>query len=374
MQLKVIVITIRKVDVHLVRLRFEEPFAITYGSCYESHTVIVKVFSDDNFVGVGEAAPSVATAETSETILQALDRIIRHLKGADTEEIGDLIEKMDKATSQNPSAKAAIEIALHDIIGQRAKKPVFNLLGGFREVQTDLSISLKKPKEMAQDAVKAVREGFTILKIKVGSSPVEDFERVNSVRNAVGPDIALGIVVNQGWTVSQAIEMLKKLETIGIEYVEQPVKANDVKGLLQVRRNSSIPVMADESVCSVNDARRIINNEAADLINIKLMKCGGIQKAKKIASMAEAANISCIVGCMYESAIGVTAGTHMASSLRNLKFADLDSDILLKDKLVLEGGATLKSSKRILPSSPGLGIAKLNEKLLGKPIRRYILS
>lgn len=366
-------ISIRKVDVHLVRLRFEEPFAITYGSCYESHTIVVKVFSDDNFMGLGEASPSVATAETGETILKALDRIIKHLKAADEEEIGALVKKMDKVIRRNPSAKAAIDIALHDILGQRAQKPVFDLLGGYREVPTDLSLSLKEPKEMAKDALKAVREGFTALKIKVGVSPLEDFERINSIRNAVGPDIALGIDVNQGWTVSQAIDMLKKLEPLRLEYVEQPVKTNDIKGLRKVKHNSSIPVMADESVCSVEDAKRIIENEAADMLNIKLMKCGGIHKAKKIATMAEAANISCMVGCMYESAIGVTAGTHFASSLSNLKFADLDSDILLKDKLVLEGGATLKSSRRIPPLSPGLGIAKLDEQLLGKPIKRYIL-
>jgi o-succinylbenzoate synthase len=369
-----VILIIRRINVYLVRLRFEEPFAITYGSCYESNTVVIKVFSDDNFMGLGEAAPSVATSETVNTILNALDRIIRHLKDVDASKIDAVVEKMDKVMKRNPSPKAAIDIALHDIMGKKAKKPVFDLLGGHREVKTDLSLSLKEPKEMAKDALKAVKQGFTALKIKVGISAVEDFERIKSVRNAVGPDISLGIDANQGWTVSQTSQMLKKLEPLKIEYVEQPVKAKDVKGLRKIRNASSIPVMADESVCSIKDAKRIIDKEAADMINIKLMKCGGIQKAKKIAIMAEAANISCMVGCMYESSIGVTAGTHFASSLSNLKFADLDSDILLKDKLVLEGGATLEYSKRFPPLTPGLGIEKLNEVLLGKPIKRYILN
>lgn len=363
--------TIKQIDVYSVVLRFQEPLKLAHGTCFESKNIIVKVFTDDEHIGIGEASP--AAHESNKTILKALERIVPHLKDADNLEIGTIIEKIDAVVSGNPSAKAAIDIALHDILGQRMKKPIFGLLGEFREVETDLTLSSGKPSEIAQDAFNAAKAGFKALKLKVGFSPDEDFERIRAVRTSVGPDIALRIDANQGWTVSQAIKMLRKLEPLNLEFVEQPVKADDIKGLREVKQNSPIQVMADESVCSPEDAMRLINIDAVDLINIKLMKCGGIQKAKKIASMAELANIPCMAGCMPESTIGITAAVHAAAALSNVKYADLDSDILLMDKLVLEGGAELKSSKRIPPSEPGLGIAKLNEKLLGAPVRKYFL-
>jgi len=279
---------------------------------------------------------------------------------------------MDQIVTGNPSAKAAIDIALHDIMGKTAKTPLCKLLGGFRDtVLTDLTLGIKKPEEMAEDAVRAVRRGFKALKVKVGVDPEEDFERVRNIREAVGPDIAIRIDANQGWTVTQAIRVLNRLERFDIEFAEQPLAANEIKGLAEIRRRSSIPVMADESVQSPEDALNLIRQDAVDLINIKLMKSGGIHKARKIAAVAEAAKVPCMIGCMGESTVGITAGVQLAAAIRNIQYADLDSDILIKDKLVLEGGAKLEGSKRMPPEKPGLGVTGVDKKLLGSPVRVY---
>lgn len=365
--------SIQSIDVHSVVLRYREPFRIALSTEVDSQNVVVRIHTDSEAVGIGEASPfELVTHETPQTVMQTLDEIAPTLIGMDPLRIEQIVEMMDQAVSENPSAKAAIDMALHDILGKLARKPLFKLIGGFREdVLTDITLGIKEPKRMAEDAIRAVKKGFRALKVKVGVDPKEDVERVKGIRKAVGSDIAIRIDANQGWTTDQAIEILKKLEPFNVEIVEQPVKADDIRGLAEVRRNSSIPVMADESVHGPRDALRVVNEEAVDLINIKLMKSGGILKAKKIAAIAESANVSCMIGCMSESAIGVTAGVHLAAAIKNIQYADLDSDILIQDKLVLKGGAKLGASRRVPPQEPGLGILQIDEKLLGKPVKIY---
>jgi L-alanine-DL-glutamate epimerase-like enolase superfamily enzyme len=224
---------------------------------------------------------------------------------------------------------------------------------------------------MAEDAVKAVKKGFKALKVKVGVDPIEDVERVKMIRDAVGSDMQIRIDANQGWTPRQALEALNKMKKFNIQFAEQPVPAENLKGLIEVRKNSPIPIMADESVHSPEDALRLIQAEAIDFISIKLMKSGGILKGRKIAAIAEAAGIPCMIGCMGESEIGIAAGAHLAAAVKNIQYADLDSDLLLKDKLVRKGGTKVKDSMRIFPRQYGLGIEELNEQLLGKPKKIY---
>jgi len=364
---------IDSIEAYSVVLRYHEPFRIAPSTSIESHNIVVKVFTDFGIVGVGEASPSErVTNETPNTVLGVLDKIALHLIGMCPLRIEQIVDTMDQIVTKNPSAKAAIDMALHDILGKTTRKPLFKLLGGFREqVLTDITLSIKEPKEMAEDAVKAVRSGFEALKVKVGLNPEEDFERVRKIREAVGSEVTIRIDANQGWTVSQAVKVLKKLERFNIEFVEQPVSADDIKGLAKVKKNSPIPVMADESVHSPSDALRIIKEEAVDSINIKLMKSGGILNAKKITAIAEAARMPCMIGCMGESSIGISAAVHLAAATKNICYADLDCDILLADKLVRKGGAQLKNSKRIPSRRHGLGILQLDEKLLGSPVKIY---
>jgi o-succinylbenzoate synthase len=364
---------IQQIEAFSVALRYHEPFKIAPSTSTESHNIIVKIYTDYEVFGIGEASPSKrVTHETPQTVMKTLDKIAPHLIGMHPLRIEQIMETMDQTVVENLSAKAAIDMALHDILGKTTRRPLFELLGGYRqEVLTDITLGIKKPEEMAKDAVKAVEKGFRALKVKVGINPEEDFERIREIRKAADSDVTIRIDANQGWTVRQAIKVLKKLERLNVEFVEQPVKADDIKGLAEVKKNSSIPVMADESVHSPEDAIHIIRKDAAGLINIKLMKSGGILKARKIAAVAEAGNMPCMIGCMGESTIGITAGVHFATAAKSIQYADLDSDILLKDKTVLKGGAKLKASKRIPLMKPGLGIIKLDEEILGEPVRTY---
>ncbi|RJS82350.1 dipeptide epimerase [Candidatus Bathyarchaeota archaeon] len=363
---------IQQIEIYRVNLAYKEPFRIAPGASTESRNIIVKILTDYDVVGWGEASPSErVTGETPETVVRVLGKIAPRLLGKCPLRIEQDVELMDSLVKGNPSAKAAIDIALHDILGKTARKPLFMLMGGYRtEVLTDITLSIKSPKEMARDAVKAVKKGFKALKVKVGVNPTEDLERIKRIREAVGENIELRIDANQGWTPKQAVEVLNKMEKFNIEFAEQPVPAEDLKGLIEVKRNSPIPVMADESVHSPEDALRLIQAEAVDLINIKLMKSGGILKGRKIAAIAEAAGIPCMIGCMGESDIGIAAGTHLAAAVKNIQYADLDSNLLQKDKLVKKGGIKVKNSMRIFPKQNGLGI-KVDDKRLSNPIRIF---
>lgn len=350
-----------------------EPFRIAPKVSTETTNIIVRMTTDYNVVGWGESSPSErVTGETAETVVRALDKIAPKLIGKCPLRIEEDIEFMDSIVEGDAAAKASIDMALHDILGKTAGKQLFMLMGGYRtEVLTDVTLGIKSPKEMAGDAVHAVKKGFKVLKVKVGIDTAEDVERIKTIREAVPETVQLRIDANQGWTTRQAIEVLNKIEKFDIQFAEQPTAAEDVKGLREVRKNSPIPVMADESVHSTSDALRLIQAEAVDFINIKLMKCGGMLKGEKIAHVAEAAGIPCMIGCMGESEIGIAAGTHLAAAVKNIQFADLDCDILLKDKLVKKGGTKVKNSMRTFPKQHGLGIKEINNELLGKPLRSY---
>ncbi|MBO3799418.1 MAG: dipeptide epimerase [Thermoproteota archaeon] len=364
---------IERIEVYSVTLRFFEPFRIAPGASEKSSNIVVRIVTDYGVEGWGEASPSRrVTGETVETVLEALSRIAPRLIKKCPLRIEQNIEIMDQVVEGNPAAKAAVDTALHDILGKTAGKPLFMLLGGYRtQVLTDFTLSIKTPREMAADAVKAVEKGFRALKVKVGVNPSEDVERIRLVREAVGEDVEIRVDANEGWSPEQAVEVLNRVERFKIRFVEQPVPAHDVKGLAKVRRESPIPVMADESVHSPSDALRLIREEAVDLINIKLAKSGGILKARKISDAAESAGVPCMIGCMSESEIGIAAGAHFAAGVRNVKYADLDCDLLHADKLVKKGGTRVENSMRLFSRESGLGIVELDAGLLGKPVAVY---
>jgi len=364
---------IQQIEVYSVNLRYKEPFRIASGESVESRNIVVKVSTDCEVFGWGESSPSQrVTGENPETVVKTLHKIAPKLIGVSPLRIEQTVELMDSVVERNPAAKAAIDMALHDILGKVVAQPLFILMGGYRtEVLTDMTLSIKKPATMRKDAIEIVSKGFKALKVKVGMDPSEDFERIKLIREAVGNEIEIRIDANQGWTPKQAIRILHEIERFGIEFAEQPVPARDMDGLIEVKKKTSIPIMADESVHSPEDALHLIKEEAVDLINIKLMKTGGILKARKLADIADAANIPCMIGCMGESELGIAAGAHLAAAMKNIKYADLDSDILLKDKLVKKGGVDIKDSTRTFPEQHGLSVEKLNQKLLGKPKMIY---
>ena len=326
--------------------------------------IILEVHTDTGHTGYGEAPPTgVITGDTEGAIIGALqNHLAPKLLGRDVNEFEDLMTAVQSALVHNTSAKAAMDMALWDLYGQMYGLPVYKLLGGARNtLVTDLTISVNAPEEMARDAASAVARGYDCLKIKVGVNPALDVERLLAVRAAIPAGVRLRIDANQAWSPKEAVRILNAMQDQGLdlEFVEQPVPAHDLEGLKFVTERSAVPVLADEAVFSPLDAMKILENRAADLINIKLMKCGGIYNALKIATLAELHGVECMIGCMLEGRVAVNAAVHMACARRVVTRVDLDGPMLCAADPV-HGGAKFEEKLITLDDAPGLGVTKVD--------------
>ncbi|URZ02563.1 dipeptide epimerase [Clostridium felsineum] len=342
----------------------KKPFKTAVRSVNSVDDVIVKIVTDTGSVGFGSAASTaLVTGDTTESIKGAIENYIKKsIVGMDIENLEAIFIKLDNSIVGNTSAKAAVDIALYDLYGQIYKAPLYKLLGGFRKkLKTDITISVNSPEEMARDSIEAIKLGYKTLKIKVGKDSRLDMDRMRAIRKAVGYEINLRIDANQGWQPKEAIRTLNELyeEGLRVELVEQPVKAWDLEGLKLVTDNVSIPVMADESVFSPKDAAKVMEMRAADLINIKLMKTGGIHNALKVCSLAEVYGMECMLGCMLEGKVSVTAAVHLAAAKSVITKIDLDGPVLCSRDDVL-GGASYDNSNIALTEGYGLGIEGIN--------------
>ena len=351
---------IAKIETSEIMIPLVTPFKTALRTVENVHDVIVRITADTGEEGFGEAPPTaVITGDTLGSIKCAIDDFIApSLVGMDIDDIDGIMKKLHGCILKNTSAKAAVDMAVYDLFAKSCKKPLYKVLGGSRkEIETDLTISVNDIDEMVADSLKAVKEGFKILKIKVGKDGSRDIERISAIRQAVGPDIKLRIDANQGWDSKEAVRIIHKLEDldIGIDLVEQPVPAHDFAGMRFVTSRVETPILADESVFSVQDAVRIIEERAADLINIKLMKTGGIYEAQKICALAESYGVECMIGCMLESKIAVSAAAHLAAARGVITRADLDGPSLCKTD-PYDGGPVYKGSKIIMTDDYGIGI------------------
>lgn len=347
-----------------ISVPLKTPFKTALRTVNSVEDIIVEVHTDTGNIGYGEAPPTgVITGDTKGSIIGALnDHIKKNIIGMDIENFEDIMLKLDKCVVKNNSAKAAIDIALYDLYGQLLNAPIYKILGGYRnEIITDITISVNDPEEMAKDSIDAIKRGFNTLKIKVGKDAATDILRMKAIRNAVGYDVKLRIDANQGWKPKEAVKALRKMEDEGldIEFVEQPVEAHDIDGLKFVTDNVSIPVLADESVFSPMDALTILQKRAADFVNIKLMKTGGIHNALKICSIAEIYGVECMIGCMLEAKVSVNAAVHLAAAKSIITKIDLDGPVLCSVDPV-EGGAIFNEYKITLNNEPGFGIKNIN--------------
>lgn len=355
---------ITDIKIGRISIPLKRPFKTALRTVYSVEDVVVRIETDTGHVGYGEAPPTgVITGDTTGAIIGAIEEHIKkHLIGMEIKNFEELMIKLDKSVVKNTSAKAAIDIALHDLYGQLYGAPIYKLLGGYRkEIITDITISVNEPEEMAQDSLAAISEGYKTLKIKVGKDANKDIQRMKAIRDAVGYDVDIRIDANQGWKPKEAIHTLRKMEDAGllIELVEQPVPAHDFEGLKLVTDNVAIPVLADESVFSPMEAMKIIQMRAADLINIKLMKTGGLHNALRICSIAEVYGVECMIGCMLESKISVTAAVHLAAAKSIITKIDLDGPVLCKEDPI-EGGAVFNDYKITLNDDPGFGFKEIH--------------
>ncbi len=262
-----------------------------------------------------------------------------------------------KAIAGNTAAKAAVDIALYDIKGKVMQEPLYKLLGGFEsKVQTDITIGIGAPQEMANEAKESVDKGFNILKIKTGVDLKKDVEAIRLIRNSVGDKVRLKIDANQGWNIHDTLTAIKMMESYNVEAFEQPLADWDLDGSALLRKKTDMKIILDESVHNAHDAMHVIKKDSADMINIKLMKSGGLYEAEKINTIAESAGINCMVGCMVETKVALTAGASLVAAKKNITDADLDSFMYYEEYEGIKGGFEVEGDTIILSDKPGLGI------------------
>lgn len=337
----------------------DEAFITTYGKepVLKSH-VMVKITSDNEVSGIGEACPLPNfTGETHDTINEMINKYYApFLIGKNPFDLELIHREMDYKYPANNTAKAAIDMALYDLIGKTLNVPVYQFLGGrCREyVEIGAALGIGKPSFIAQKAEHYINQGAKAIKLKVGIDVKRDIETIKAVRETLGDTISIRIDANAGYSLKSAMKVLKKTEKWDVEYFEQPIAAWNHEGLNLLRKASSTPIMVDESLCTIGDAVELIRSEAADIFGLKLIKHGGIYKAKKIAILAEANGIECVVISPWETQIGQAAGIHLALSSPNFNHPnDLGIDNLKDDPT--QG---LHEERGIIrPSTcPGLGI------------------
>ncbi len=324
--------------------------------------LVVIVECDNGTVGYGEGAPTPQiTGETMGSMQACIAYIKPHIVGLNIEDFDTIIKRVHSLILKNTTAKSALEIALYDLKSKSEKLPLYRMLGGNKtSFRTDITISMGTVEKMICDAQNAIALGYNTLKIKIGDNPQKDVERVTAIRNALESSIKLRLDANQGWTAKESVALLHALERQDIvaEFIEQPVAADDIEGLKYIKERVQTPLLADESIFTLKDARKLLEMQAIDYVNIKLAKTAGITQALKLADLSKSFGVKCMIGCMLEGPISVAAGVHVASAKADIiTMLDLDAVSLLashpvKTSIVFDESHIVLSSRAY-----GLGVS-----------------
>ena len=344
------------VDIFRAAIPMVAPFRISLGVISDAEYLFVRITTSEDVSGWGEATPfPPITGDTQAINTAAATDLARLLLGKDPLDIEGRVAEMERFLAFNSSSRAAFDMALHDVAGKVSGLPLYALLGGGRRLlATDATVGLGEPDVMAQQAAELKRSGVPAIKVKLGTTAEEDVERIATIRKAIGNELPLRIDANQGWDFPTAVRVLTRLASSGIEYCEQPIAHWDYDNFKRLRERVAIPIMADESVFDHHDAFRLTAGGCCDFLNIKLAKSGGIRTALKIDAVAQACGARCMLGCMLETRLGLTAAAHLVSARPNICYADLDSHLQLKEDPIL-GGARWQGGTIELPTEPGIG-------------------
>jgi len=337
---------------------YGKAFQSALGTSTRSEHGLVFIDTDEGITGIGEI--SSIFKRRGRLLCREVDQLLGPaLVGEDPFRIAYLLQKMERALDGSQVAKAGLEMALYDICGKALNTPVYNLLGGQARDRVPLSFSIPfgQPAEMSRFARDLVGQGYQTIKLKVGIDARRDLETIRCVREAVGPDIQIRVDANMAWrTPKEAIERITAMQPYQLQLVEQPLQPRDLDGLAFVRAHVGVPIMADESVWTPQDAMEVIRRGAADVVNVYVSESGGLFNATRTFAMCEAAGIPCMIGSMPEFGLGTAACIHLGVSMTNLGF---DSDTcgvlyhaedLLAEPLHIEGGFAYP------PTGPGLGV------------------
>ena len=349
-------VKITKIDIYRFSIPMV-PFTIATGTMDHAQNVFIRVHTDAGFYGVGEcSAFPMIVGETQDTCLVMALEFAKLWIGTDALDIECRLKQLDDFAAGNTTIKSAFDMALYDIAAKNANVPLYQFLNGLRRIaETDITIGIASPEEMAKKAKEFKALGAKILKVKLGKGAIEDIERIKHIRKAVGKDMKIRIDANQGWSFDAAVFALQSLGDYDIEFCEQPMRSWKDDRLPELMQLSPVKIMADESVYNHQDARRQINSRSCDYINIKLAKSGGISEAIKIHDVAAEKGIACMMGGMLESRIALSAKLHFVYASPNIKFYDMDTCMLGHKVDPCVGGVTYDGYLLSIDDAIGIG-------------------
>lgn len=339
-----------RLSFHPLNLRLKQPFRIARETRNIQDNIIVSLHSEDGTIGYGEASPTSFFGEDIHSTTYVLARSVDMLKDTDPFLIEDITSCLHEAFPNKRAPLAAIDMALHDIIGKKLNIPLYKLLGLNGKITriTSYTIGIDSVEKMCEKVKEA--KGFPVLKIKVGMT--NDVEILKELRKLT--DAVFRIDVNTGWTEEEAIRKLKIMEGLGVELVEQPLPVRNFLSLKRIKRRTNIPIFVDEDVRDSKDIH--VLSDAVDGINIKLMKCGGIREAIRMIHTARAHGLKIMLGCNIESSVAITAAAHITSLV---DYVDLDGNLLVTNDHYT--GVKVANGRLILPEDSGLGIKVRND-------------
>ena len=347
---------IDRLEWHPKALPRREVFATSQHASDVANVVFVRLEAD-GIEGWGAASPSDVTGETPESVLAALGTLAAKLRGFAFERGREVADRMDALLPRNPAAKAAVDMAAFDVLARVRGVPLHEFLGPTARDKglTDRTVGLMAPQEAAAKAQAFVAQGFRAVKVKLGGAVDEDLARIEAIRTTVGNHILVRADANQAYTYRHAVQFSRQAYGNVVEFFEQPLPADDLAGMQALTEASPIPVMADESVLTPQDAAKIGWGKCARLVNLKLMKTGGISRAIEANAICESAGMPAMVGCNAESALSIAAGLHFAMSERNVRFIDLDSHFSLAEDPA--AGLTFEDGYLKVSGRPGIGVS-----------------
>jgi L-alanine-DL-glutamate epimerase-like enolase superfamily enzyme len=320
------------ISAKLEKIALKKPFITALRRVENVEFVRIYMVCEDTSFSIGEApATKAITGEGIEEILDSIESVKSKLQDKTPTQALDTLH----STCQDigSSAKAALDMAIVLLLAKQNNQKLYQYLGLERakNFKTDLTISFKDSKEMLKDSIVACENGLDILKIKLAKDIKHSIEVVKIISMKL-PHAKLIIDANQAWSIEDSFEFLDSVKGIDIELIEQPLKADDIAGLKELSNYSTIPILADESVFTLEDAKKVIESKSADMINIKLMKCGGVTKAVEIFEYAKSKGVKCMLGSMLEGPYSINVALHLAMVYSDIiSYVDLDSPLLYKE-------------------------------------------
>ena len=344
-------------DIELTR-----PYTITFRSINDVKMVFVEIGTDNGLTGLGCASPEEkVTGETREACIAALaEDALAWLEGRDPRTLPALCRELERRLAKTPAARAAVDMALHDLLAQAMGVPLVEMLGrAHQSLPTSITIGIKSVDETVEEAREYAGRGFKILKVKLGHSLDEDLARLARIREKIGKDIGIRVDPNQGYSASQLETFVDRTHDLDIEFLEQPMAADDIDAMRALPESVRARLAADETLLDARDALTLIEPpRACGIFNIKLMKCGGVRAAGRIADIADSAGIELMWGCMDESIVSISAALHAALASPATRYLDLDGSLdLARD--VVEGGFVLEDGFMRTTEAPGRGVHRL---------------